>query len=104
VRLYTVSEERDMTPVAMTNGSPVERSSLGEPYVLRHAPEGIRLAFMLTGDRDLSDEDNFQRRSICGAHPGFHKVPRPSSASEERSEEIRDYSTLHRHHVRVFGS
>jgi hypothetical protein len=52
VRLYTVSEERDMTPVAMTNGSPVERSSLGEPYVLRHAPEGIRLAFMLTGDRD----------------------------------------------------
>jgi hypothetical protein len=41
VRLYAVSEERDMMPVAMTNESPLERSSLGDLY-LRHAPEGIR--------------------------------------------------------------
>ena len=54
-RLYTVSEERDMMPVAMTNESLLERSSLGELYV-RHAPEGIRLAFLLTGDRALAED------------------------------------------------
>ncbi len=55
MRLYTVSEEHDMMPVTMTNESPLERSSLGELYV-RHAPEGIRLAFLLTGDRALSED------------------------------------------------
>jgi RNA polymerase sigma-70 factor (sigma-E family) len=44
-----------MMPVAMTNGSPFERSSLGELYV-RYAPEGIRLGFLLTGDRALSED------------------------------------------------
>ena len=51
LRLYTVSEERDMMPVAMTHEDSLERGSLVELYV-RHAPEGIRLAFLLTGDRD----------------------------------------------------
>ena len=55
MRLYTVREERDMMPVAMTNESPLERSSLGELYV-RHAPEGIRLAFLLRGDRALAED------------------------------------------------
>lgn len=40
-----------MMPVAMTHEDSLERGSLGELYV-RHAPEGIRLAFLLTGDRD----------------------------------------------------
>ena len=44
MRLYTVSEERDMMPVAMTQENSVEHGSLGDLY-LRHAPEGIRLAF-----------------------------------------------------------
>jgi RNA polymerase sigma-70 factor (sigma-E family) len=42
-------------PVAMTSESPLERSSLGELYA-RHAPEGIRLAFLLTGDRALAED------------------------------------------------
>jgi RNA polymerase sigma-70 factor (sigma-E family) len=39
----------------MTSESPLERSSLGELYA-RHAPEGIRLAFLLTGDRALAED------------------------------------------------
>ena len=50
MRLYTVREERDMMPVAMTQENAVEHGSLGDLY-LRHAPEGIRLAFLMTGDR-----------------------------------------------------
>jgi RNA polymerase sigma-70 factor (sigma-E family) len=50
-----VSEERDMMPVAMTQESSLERSPLGDLYV-RHAPEGIRLAFLLTGDRALAED------------------------------------------------
>jgi RNA polymerase sigma-70 factor (sigma-E family) len=55
VRLYTVREERDMMPVAMTQENAVEHGSLGDLY-LRHAPEGIRLAFLLTGDRALAED------------------------------------------------
>jgi RNA polymerase sigma-70 factor (sigma-E family) len=42
-------------PVAMTHGSSLEPSPLGDLYV-RHAPEGIRLAFLLTGDRPLAED------------------------------------------------
>ncbi len=44
-----------MMPLAMTHEPPLERSSLGELYV-QHAPEGIRLAFLLTGDRALAED------------------------------------------------
>ena len=44
-----------MMPVAMTHESSLERSPLGDLYV-RHAPEGIRLAFLLTGDRALAED------------------------------------------------
>ncbi|HET9249355.1 MAG TPA: SigE family RNA polymerase sigma factor [Actinomycetota bacterium] len=44
-----------MMPVAMANEGPLERGSLGDLYV-RHAPEGIRLAFLLTGDRALAED------------------------------------------------
>jgi RNA polymerase sigma-70 factor (sigma-E family) len=44
-----------MMPIAMTQGSSLERSPLGDLYV-RHAPEGIRLAFLLTGDRALAED------------------------------------------------
>jgi hypothetical protein len=53
-RLYTVREERGMMPV-VTQESSLERGSLGDFYV-RHAPEGIRLAFLLTGDRALAED------------------------------------------------
>jgi RNA polymerase sigma-70 factor (sigma-E family) len=43
-----------MMPVAMTQNS-LEHGSLGDLYV-RHAPEGIRLAFLLTGDRSLAED------------------------------------------------
>ena len=42
-------------PVAMTQESSFERSSLGELYV-RHAPESIRLAVLQTGDRALAED------------------------------------------------
>jgi RNA polymerase sigma-70 factor (sigma-E family) len=44
-----------MMPVAMTHDGSLEGSSLGELYV-RHAPESIRLAFLLTGDRALAED------------------------------------------------
>jgi RNA polymerase sigma-70 factor (sigma-E family) len=44
-----------MMPVAMTQENSLERGSLGDLYV-RHAPEGIRLAFLLTGDRALAED------------------------------------------------
>ncbi len=44
-----------MMPVAMTQENFLEHGSLGDLYV-RHAPEGIRLAFLLTGDRALAED------------------------------------------------
>ena len=44
-----------MMPVAMTEDSSLQHSSLGDLYV-QHAPEGIRLAFLLTGDRSLAED------------------------------------------------
>jgi RNA polymerase sigma-70 factor (sigma-E family) len=44
-----------MLPLAMTHETSLERSTLGDLYV-RHAPEGIRLAFLLTGDRALAED------------------------------------------------
>ena len=44
-----------MMPVAMTQEGSLEHSSLGDLYV-RHAPEGIRLAFLLTADRTLAED------------------------------------------------
>ena len=55
MRLYSVRNERDMMPLAMTHETSLERSTLGDLYV-RHAPEGIRLAFLLTGDRALAED------------------------------------------------
>ena len=43
-----------MMPV-VTQESSLEHGSLGDLYV-RHAPEGIRLAFLLTGDRALAED------------------------------------------------
>jgi RNA polymerase sigma-70 factor (sigma-E family) len=50
-----VREERDTMAVAMSHDSSPEGSSLGDLYV-RYAPEGIRLAFLLTGDRALAED------------------------------------------------
>ncbi|MGZ8578565.1 MAG: SigE family RNA polymerase sigma factor [Actinomycetota bacterium] len=44
-----------MMPMVMTPEGSLERSSLGDLYV-RHAPEGIRLAFLMTGDRALAED------------------------------------------------
>jgi RNA polymerase sigma-70 factor (sigma-E family) len=44
-----------MMPVAMAPENALEHGSLGDLYV-RHAPEGIRLAFLLTGDRALAED------------------------------------------------
>jgi hypothetical protein len=53
-RLYAVKSERGMMPLEMTSQRSLEPSALGDLYV-RHAPEGIRLAFLLTGDRTLAE-------------------------------------------------
>lgn len=44
-----------MMSVRMTDESSLEGSPLGDLYV-RHAPDGIRLAFLLTGDRALAED------------------------------------------------
>lgn len=44
-----------MMPLAVTHETSLERSGLGDLYV-RHAPEGIGLAFLLTGDRALAED------------------------------------------------
>jgi len=44
-----------MMPVAMTHESSLERSPLGDLYI-QHAPEGIWLAFLLTGDRSVAED------------------------------------------------
>ena len=50
-----MSEERPSMPLPMTHEISVERSTLGDLYV-QHAPESIRLAFLLTGDRSLAED------------------------------------------------
>src|SRR5262245_62740432 len=47
--------ERAMMPVEVTREGSQEPSLLGDLYV-EHAPEGIRLAFLLTGDRSLAED------------------------------------------------
>lgn len=42
-------------PLAMTDETSLERSTLGDLYE-QHAPEGIRLALLLTGDRSLAED------------------------------------------------
>lgn len=44
-----------MMAVGVKEAEVVERSRLEELYV-RHAPDGIRLAYLLTGDRDLAED------------------------------------------------
>jgi RNA polymerase sigma-70 factor (sigma-E family) len=44
-----------MMPVAMAHETGLEHSSLGDLYV-EHAPDGIRLAFLMTGDRALAED------------------------------------------------
>src|SRR5262245_62719690 len=47
--------ERAMMPVEVTREGSQEPSLLGDLYI-RHAPEGIRLAYLLTGDRALAED------------------------------------------------
>jgi RNA polymerase sigma-70 factor (sigma-E family) len=42
-------------PLEMTREEAPERSGLGELYI-QHSPDGIRLAFLLTGDRALAED------------------------------------------------
>lgn len=47
--------ERSIISFEMERAEPLEGSRLGELYV-RHAPDGIRLAYLLTGDRTLAED------------------------------------------------
>ena len=58
-----------MMSVQVGQESSLERSTLSDLYV-RHEPDGIRLAFPLTGDRALA-EDLVRR---------VHPLPEPRSA------------------------
>jgi RNA polymerase sigma-70 factor (sigma-E family) len=50
-----VGRERSIISVEMERAEPLEGDRLGELYV-RHAPDGIRLAYLLTGDRALAED------------------------------------------------
>jgi hypothetical protein len=52
-----------MMPVAMAHESSLERSRLGDLYV-QYAPEAIRLAFLLTGDRSRFGANRFIPRVL----------------------------------------
>ena len=59
-----------MMPAAMAQEGSLERSTLGHLYV-RHAPEGIRLAFLTDRRHDL----NGHRRCEPGVdHPAAERV------------------------------
>ena len=47
--------ERDTISAEMGREASTEGTRLGELY-LRYAPDGIRLAYLLTGDRDLAED------------------------------------------------
>ena len=50
-----MTPERETTSAAVVPFGVSHRSRLAEVYV-RHAPEGIRLAYLLTGDRALAED------------------------------------------------
>ena len=47
--------ERSIIPFEMERAEPLRGSRLDDLYV-RHAPDGIRLAYLLTGDRALAED------------------------------------------------
>lgn len=58
-----------MMPVAMAQEASPEANTLGHLY-LRHAPEGIRLAFLLTGDRVVEDIHAMAEPLVDAVQPG----------------------------------
>jgi RNA polymerase sigma-70 factor (sigma-E family) len=50
-----VGDERSIISVEMERAEPLAGDRLGELYV-RHAPDAIRLAYLLTGDRTLAED------------------------------------------------
>jgi RNA polymerase sigma-70 factor (sigma-E family) len=55
VRLYSVATKRSTVVSGIERVERGERSGLADLYV-HHAPDGIRLAFLLTGDRALAED------------------------------------------------
>lgn len=50
-----MGRERSIISIEMEQAEPLVGGRLGELYV-RHAPDGIRLAYLLTGDRALAED------------------------------------------------
>jgi RNA polymerase sigma-70 factor (sigma-E family) len=87
-----------MMPVAMTHDGSLERNSLGDLYV-RHAPEGIRLAFLITGDRAMAEDlvqEAFSR--LVGR---LRHLRDPSAFDAYLRRTIVNLSTSHFRHRRV---
>jgi len=55
VRLYYVDAKRDTMPNELRREGTPGREGLSALYV-RHAADGIRLAYLLTGDRELAED------------------------------------------------
>jgi RNA polymerase sigma-70 factor (sigma-E family) len=87
-----------MMPVAMTHDGSLERNSLGDLYV-RHAPEGIRLAFLITGDRAIA-EDLVQEAFSRLVGRLLH-LRNPSAFDAYLRRTIVNLSTSHFRHRRV---
>jgi RNA polymerase sigma-70 factor (sigma-E family) len=87
-----------MMPVAMTHDGSLERNSLSDLYV-RHAPEGIRLAFLITGDRAIAEDlvqEAFSR--LVGR---LRHLRDPSAFDAYLRRTIVNLSTSHFRHRRV---
>jgi RNA polymerase sigma-70 factor (sigma-E family) len=87
-----------MLPVAMTQENSFEHGSLGDLYV-RHAPEGIRLAFLITGDRALAED--FVQEAFARLVGRLRHLRDPGAFGAYLRRTIVNLATSHFRHRRV---
>jgi RNA polymerase sigma-70 factor (sigma-E family) len=79
-------------------GETQERSALGDLYV-RHAPEGIRLAYLLTGDRTLAED--LVQEAFARFVGRLHHLRKPEAFGAYLRMTIVNLSRSHFRHAKV---
>lgn len=79
-------------------GETQERSALGDLYV-RHAPEGIRLAYLLTGDRALAED--LVQEAFARFVGRLHYLRKPEAFGAYLRTTIVNLSRSHFRHAKV---
>ena len=91
-------EERGIIRVEMTNERSLEESPLSDLYI-RHAPDGIRLAFLLTGDRALAED--IVQEAFARLVGRLRHLRRPDAFAAYLRRTIVNLTTSHFRHRRV---